>query len=240
MTTFVLVHGAWHGAWCWELVSEALEGMGHKVIAPDLPGMGADKTPLKDVSLASWADHVCGLIRPLGEKVVLAGHSRGGVVISEIAERIPESISRLAYVAAFLVPNGKTLSDMLTLSEPREVSKNAIDMREDGISSMIAAPRVGPIFYNTSKPALQARAASMLTPEPMMSFLTPVSVSEQRFGSVPRAYIECLQDNAIPVELQRAMQSALPCKPVITLDCDHSPFYSQPGKLAEALVKIAQ
>ena len=98
MTTFVLVHGAWHGAWCWELVSEALQGKGHKVIAPDLPGMGADKTPLKDVSLASWADHVCGLIRPLGEKVVLAGHSRGGVVIVDVDEepsridfdRVPE------------------------------------------------------------------------------------------------------------------------------------------------------
>lgn len=240
MATFVLVHGAWHGAWCWELVSETLEGMGHKVVARDLPGMGSDKTPLNEVSLVSWTDHICNLIEKQGEPVVLAGHSRGGVVISEVAERIPNLISRLAYVAAFLVPNGKTLADMVPLVEQREVAKNAIDMREDGISSTIASRRVGPIFYNTSSPALQARAASMLTPEPMMSFITPVSVTAERFGSVRRGYVECVKDNAIPIELQRLMRETLPCNPVITLDCDHSPFYSQPGKLADALVKIAQ
>ncbi len=239
MTTFVLIHGAWHGGWCWERVADLLELRGHRVLAPDLPGMGANKMPLAKVTLASWSDFVAGLVLATGERVVLAGHSRGGIVISEVAERVPQFISGLVYVAAFLTPSGKTLSDMLALGEAREVAKNAIDMREDGISSTIAPSRVGSIFYNTSPTALQSRAAQLLTPEPMMSFVTALSLSEGRFGSVKRAYIECLQDNAIPIEIQRAMQSALPCDPVITLDCDHSPFYSQPEKLAESFVKIA-
>jgi len=239
MTTFVLIHGAWHGGWCWDLVASELKTRDHRVVAPDLPGLGRDRTPLKDVSLASWADHVANLVRSQGEKVVLVGHSRGGLVISEVAERCPEAISSLVYLAAFLVPNGKTLQDMLALGEPREVAKDAVSMQPDGISSVIPIHRVGSIFYNTTSPELQARAANQLTPEPMMSFVTPVQVSNDRFGRVKRAYIECLQDNAIPIELQRTMQAFLPCSPVVTLDSDHSPFYSQPSQLADALVSIA-
>ena len=238
MATFVLIPGAWHGAWCWELVKAELETRGHNVVTPDLPGMGTSKTPLREVSLAIWADFVAGVIRSLHEPVVLVGHSRGGVVISEAAERAPGSISSLVYLAAFLAPNGKTLGEMQALGEPREIAKNAIDMQPDGISSTIAKNRVAPIFYNTSPEHLQIRAAEMLTPEPMMSFITPVQLTDARFGTVKRAYIECLQDNAVPIEVQRAMQVTLPCTPVITLDCDHSPFYSMPGTLADALQKI--
>jgi len=73
----------------------------------------------------------------------------------------------------------------------------------------------------------------------MMSFLTPVKTTADRFGRVKRAYIECLQDNAVPIELQRKMQSELPCRPVVTLDTDHSPFFSAPAALAGALLDIA-
>jgi len=239
MTTFVLIHGAWHGGWCWDLVARELKMRDHRVVAPDLPGLGQDRTPLKDVSLSNWADHIADLVRQQGERVVLVGHSRGGVVISEVAERVPEAISSLVYLAAFLVPNGKTLHEMLALGAPREVARDAVSMLPDGISSVIPLHRVGSIFYNTTSPDLQAHAASLLTPEPMMSFITPVQVSEARFGRVKRAYIECLQDNAIPIEIQRAMCKALPCNPVVTLDCDHSPFLSQPAQLADALASIA-
>jgi pimeloyl-ACP methyl ester carboxylesterase len=239
MTTFVLIHGAWHGGWCWDLVGRELKMRDHRAIAPDLPGLGDDCTPLKDVTIASWADHIANLVRQEREQVVLVGHSRGGVVISEVAERVPDAISSLVYVAAFLIPNGKSLHEMLALGEPREVARDAISMQPDGLSSVIPAHRVDSIFYNTTPPDLQARAANKLTPEPMMSFITPVQVSDARFGRVKRAYIECLQDNAIPIEIQRAMQKTLPCSPVITLDCDHSPFYSQPAALADALVTIA-
>lgn len=239
MATFILIHGAWHGGWCWERVAKELALRGHEALCPDLPGMGNDTTPLKDVSLALWADHVAGLASRQAEPVVLVGHSRGGIVISEVAERIPERIAQLVYVAAFLVPHGKTLSEMLALGEAREVAKDAIDMRADGISSTIARDRVGPIFYNTSPPELQAKAALALTPEPMMSFVTPLSLSMSKFGQVERSYVECLQDNAIPIGMQRAMQAALPCKTIVTLDCDHSPFYSKPAELCDALVSLS-
>ena len=240
MPTFVLVHGAWHGGWCWDLVGDALRAQGHAVIAPDLPGMGGDTTPLKDVSLSLWADHVSDLILQQPEPVVLVGHSRGGVVISEVAERIPHRISRMVYLAAFLVPAGKTLTDMLLLDAARDVARDAMVAQADGLSSVIPASRVAELFYNTSSPELQSRAAELLRPEPMMSFMTPLNLSDNRFGRVSRAYIECLQDRAIPIALQREMQRALPCNPVLTLDSDHSPFYSRPAQLTAALIRSGE
>jgi pimeloyl-ACP methyl ester carboxylesterase len=237
MSTFVLIHGAWHGAWCWEPVRLELGRMGHRVIAPDLPGLGQDTTPLEGLTLAGWAEHVADLIRGCDEPVVLVGHSRGGVVISEVAERIPDRISRLVYLAAFLVPTGKTLTDMLFLDAARDVARDAMVMQPDGISSVIPTERVAELFYNKTPAELQVRAAEKLRPEPMMSFMTPLSLTDSGFGSVSRAYVECLQDRAIPIGLQREMQRALPCAPVITLDSDHSPFYSQPAQLAAALLQ---
>jgi pimeloyl-ACP methyl ester carboxylesterase len=87
MARFVLVHGAWHGGWCWERIVPLLGAAGHEVLAPDLPGLGADRTPFAADVLAQWADFVAGLVRGAAEPAVLVGHSRGGLVISEAAER---------------------------------------------------------------------------------------------------------------------------------------------------------
>ena len=201
--------------------------------------MGSDQTPLAELTLAGWAAFVTELVTSIGEPVVLVGHSRGGVVISEVAERAPEAISRLVYLAAFLVPRGKSMREMLALSEPREVAVGAIVMGADGISSTIAPGKAGPVFFNTTSVALQARAEALLTPEPMMSFMTPLNLTHERYGRVNRAYVECLQDNAVPIELQRLMQKTLPCAPVVTLDTDHSPFCSAPELLVRALEQIA-
>jgi pimeloyl-ACP methyl ester carboxylesterase len=240
MATFVLIHGAWHGAWCWERVVPLLEQRGHRAIAPDLPGLGEDRTPLRDLTLETWTRFVSGVVESAGEPVVLVGHSRGGIVISEVAERVPHAIGTLVYLAAFLVPNEETLAAMLTLSPARPVAAGAVVMNGDGVSSTIAPGKVGPVFYNTTDRALQERATRSVSPEPMMSFAAPVRTSATRFGKVRRAYIECLQDNAIPIELQRLMREALPCDPVVTLDTDHSPFYSAPAQLADALDGIAR
>ncbi|HLY58890.1 MAG TPA: alpha/beta fold hydrolase, partial [Stellaceae bacterium] len=75
MSSFVLVHGAWHGKWCWEKLVPLLEAAGHEVLAPDLPGMGDDRTPAT-LSLAAWADFVARRIEDCAEPVILVGHSR--------------------------------------------------------------------------------------------------------------------------------------------------------------------
>ena len=92
MSTYLLIHGAWHGAWCWYKVIPRLERAGHRVVAPDLPSLGIDRTPVAQISLDTWTDSICGLLDAQDEPVILVGHSRGGILISQAAEKRPEKI----------------------------------------------------------------------------------------------------------------------------------------------------
>ncbi|MGE0741751.1 MAG: alpha/beta fold hydrolase [Hyphomonadaceae bacterium] len=238
MTTFAFVAGAWHGAWCWQLVTPLLEAAGHRAIAIELPGMGADTTPLAGVTLQSWARFVADRIEAEAEPVVLVGHSRGGIVISQAAEFAPTRIERLVYLAAFLLPSGQTLLGAASADRSEDMP-HVLVMAPDG-TSMIAPDALQPRFYNTTPAALVDRAAAWITPEPMWVLNEPLALSEACYGAVPRAYIETLQDNAVAHTLQRRMQAELPCERVITLDTDHSPFFSAPQTLADALLELAR
>lgn len=240
MATFILIHGAWHGSWCWERVVPLLSKMGHRVLAPDLPGMGEDSTPLDKITLDIWAKFVANLVSKQKEKVILVGHSRGGIVISQAAEYAPQNIGGLIYLSAFLIQSGGTLLDTLH-QHPRDPERPAdLIISSDNNTSTITAAAIRNTFYNTTSENWIHRAAAQMGPEPMTSFITPLALTDANFDQVPRAYIECLQDNAIPIELQRKMVSVLPCQQVTTLDTDHSPFYSAPELLAAQLADLAR
>ena len=97
-----------------------------------------------------------------------------------------------------------------------------------------------PTFYNKTSSEWAERALHLLSSaEPIVVYKTPVKITDDRFGRVPRAYIECLQDKAIPLDQQREMQKQLPCKYVLTLDTDHSPFFSAPSQLVICLIDLA-
>ena len=240
MATFVLIHGAWHGAWCWELLNPLLEEAGYRVVAPDLPGMGDDPTPLDKVSIESWAGSVADIVGAQPEPVILVGHSRAGIVISRAAELAPANLLGLVYLAAFMVRDGQTLEDVMRQIPPRPESVNSLEMSDDRRFSTIAPDAVERVFYNSSPPHLVARARALSGPEPMASFTTPLRVTEEGWGNVPRFYIECSQDRAITPELQRLMQVALPCHRTISMHTDHSPFYSAPAELAGHLRSFAE
>lgn len=239
MAAIVLVSGAWHGRWCWEKLEPMLEARGHQVIAPELLGMGSDPTPLSDVTLARWADQVAGIVRSQEAPVVLLGHSRGGIVISEVAERVPESIGLLVYLSAFLLRDGQTLGGKVAQASGGSRGSFAVP-GPDGKTTTVAREAVGTVLYNTTPPELVRRAEAALGAEPMQVFATPLHLSENRFERVSRAYIECLRDNAVPIALQRAMQADLPCSRVETLDTDHCPFFSAPDLLAGAIDRLTQ
>ena len=95
-------------------------------------------------------------------------------------------------------------------------------------------------FYSRCAEDDVALARARLVPEPVAVSHAPVSIDEARFGRIPRYYVECLRDRAIPVEVQRAMVAASPCHWVFTLDTDHSPFFSAPEGLAGALIDVAE
>ncbi len=124
MTTFVLVHGAWHGSWCWKRVRKELQTEGHDVFTPTLTGV-AERSHLisPQVNLDTHVADVVNLIRweELTD-VVLCGHSYGGCVITGVADRIPERLRALVYLDAFILENGQSLHDVL----PREVAEGQV------------------------------------------------------------------------------------------------------------------
>src|SRR5688500_8749013 len=111
MKTFILIHGSWHSSWNWHRVIPILERKGHRAIAVDLPGMGRDKTPINEVRFQKSVASICELIDSLDSKVILVGHSKNGIMISQAAEYRSDKIEKLIYLAAYLIPDGKTQSE---------------------------------------------------------------------------------------------------------------------------------
>lgn len=233
MATIMLIHGAWHGSWCWSEVRPALEAYGHRVLTPDLRGSGEDPDGVPDQPLSCWADQIAALVAAEPEPVVLVGHSRGGLVISEVAERLPERLCLLVYVAAFLLQDGEALQDIAQGAENAERFGAAFALKDSMLH--FSDDRAREFFYRRSPLDFVRTAQERLCPEPAAAFVTPIHVTKARFGSVPRAYVECIDDQAIPLATQRAMQATMPCATVVTLDADHSPFFSAPRALVAAL-----
>jgi pimeloyl-ACP methyl ester carboxylesterase len=234
----MLVHGASHGGWCWEKVKPLLEANGNRVCAPDLPGMGKDDTPPANVTLADNVEKLSRLLDKMDEPVVLVGHSLGGITISALAEARRRKLKALVYLCAILPQSGKTGRDMSGL-DPSAMWRLSRQVSPDGLTYTFARDRVPGLFYADVSPEDRYRAMERLRPQPLAISTTPVTLTEERFGSVPRWYIECIFDNALKIDLQRQMVKLTPCK-VITMECGHSPFYSNPEELVEHLEAIAR
>jgi pimeloyl-ACP methyl ester carboxylesterase len=237
LATFILIHGAWHGAWCWHKITPLLEAAGARVLAPDLPSMGEDVTPPNLVTLESWARFVADLIRQQPDPVVLVAHSRGGIVASRAAELVPERIRTLVYLAAYLLPPHATLAAEARLDADSLIPANMIPAAS-GLTCTVRASVIREAFYGRCDDADAEHARARLSPEPLKPLVTPLEITSERWGRVPRAYVETSFDRVISPAAQRRMQAALPCEPVFTLETDHSPFLSQPAALARILISI--
>jgi len=234
VTTFVLIHGAWHGAWCWRKLTPLLESAGHSVVAPDLPSMGADRTDPGSVTLDSWARFCADLVANQTESVVLVGHSRAGIVVSQVAELVPERVRRLVYVAGFMLPSGASLVEAARTDETSLMLANMIPVAR-GITCTLRPEVLREAFFGRCPDEDYEFARANLSPEPLMPLVTPLKLSVQRFGRVPRSYVECQHDRAVTLPAQRRMQQALPCDAVFSLDADHSPHFSRAAELAHLL-----
>jgi pimeloyl-ACP methyl ester carboxylesterase len=196
--------------------------------------MGNDKGDPRQVTLASWARFVADKVEAAEGPVLLVGHSRAGVVISQAAELVPDRIRRLVYLSAYLLPAGRTMAAEARADSNSLVAPNMVPS-DSGVTCTLRAEVIREAFYGRCTDADAAWAAAQLCPEPLKPLVTSPRVTDEHFGRVPRAYIECTADRAVTLESQRRMQAALPCDPVITLDADHSPFISDPEALAVAL-----
>jgi len=235
MSTFVLVHGAFHGAWCWYKVIAGLEARGHRAIAPDLPGHGLDRTPMEKCNLGLYVSTVVAAIEAEEEPVVLVGHSLGGLTVTQVAERVPERVRSVVYLTAMLAPDGQNGGDLNLITEDSpttqylEVSELAMTFRTEGLRE---------IFYHQCPAEDVALASLLASPEPTVIMEAPMRTTELNYGRVPRVFIECTEDQAIPIAKQREWYGVVPCQRVITMETDHSPFFSAPADLVAHLESI--
>jgi pimeloyl-ACP methyl ester carboxylesterase len=235
--TFVLVPGSWHGAWCWYKVATLLQKEGFNVVPLDLPGHGRDHTPIKEITLDSYVDAVCSVLnRSLG-RVTLVGHSRGGIVISQAAERCPEKIATLVYLAAFLIKDGQPMLQTALTDRDSLIVQN-LELNENEGWHMLKESAFKSALYGDCTEEDVELARSLLTPEPNVPVGTPLRLTQDKFGRVPRVYIETLKDRGISNSIQRMMYEDLPCEEVLAMNTSHSPFLSAPNELASHLTSI--
>src|ERR1700728_1880311 len=275
---FVLVHGAWHNHSPWDRVAPILEANGFAALTLDLPGAGANtiaptsltRRPFDPAAFAAEPSPIAGVTQQertravvaLVEeaallddgKVILVGHSAGGMTISAVAEQVPNRLAAVVYLAGFMVPYGMPLLAMLQhealssalapglfVGDPAAIGATRIHVgsTDEAYRSLLKAA-----FYGDVSESEFAHAASQLhCDEPNAGALAPSEITSGRFGAVPRHYIRCTRDRAIPLTGQDHMiatvDGAIGGKTTThTLESSHSPFLSQPANLSKILIDI--
>jgi len=240
MARFVLVHGAFGGAWCWQPVVAALEAAGHTADTLDLPGGGDDRTPVEEITLEACADRVRDVLDSRAEDAVLVAHSMGGVVATQAAGSDPTGIASLIFVAAFMPANGQSLLDLTRLPEGADdlIQASIVVEGDPPVATLANAAAVAAI-YNRCTEEQRTWAIRRRRPQAVAAFATPVSVDDAVLAGIPRSYVLTTQDRSIPPALQRRMIREHPCRRVIELDADHAPYLSATEDLVGALLELA-
>jgi pimeloyl-ACP methyl ester carboxylesterase len=238
MKTFILIHGSWHSAWNWHKVIPILEKQGHAAIALDLPGMGRDKTPIQEVKMQTTVAKICEIIDSIEGKVILVGHSKNGIMISQAAEYRPDKIEKLIYLAAYLIPNGKTQREY-SAQDSEGVLKPYVTLHPELNATTLQTEIYREGLYHDCDESITELAKLLLSHEPIESAITPLHLTDENFGKVPRFYIECTEDRAVTPFIQRKMYEETPCQKVYQMPTSHSPFFSQPQALVDIFCEIA-
>ncbi len=230
MADILLVHGSCHGAWCWYEVVPRLTARGHRVRVLDLPGHGADQTPIGQVTLEAYAQAIAVAC---ADQTVLVGHSMGGYAITAAALLVPDQITRLVYLCAYVPQDGVTLAQMRGKA-PTQPLLPAIRKAADGHSFTVDPALAPGIFYHDCTPEHVAFALPRLCPQPIAPTETALH-NLARIATIPRRYIRCLEDRTIPPAFQVTMTADWPEKEVQEMGCGHSPFFAAPDGLARRL-----
>jgi pimeloyl-ACP methyl ester carboxylesterase len=240
MARFVLVHGAFSGAWIWDLLIEELEALGHSGEAFDLPGLGTDRTPVGGCTLDAYAARLCEVLSANSQPALVVGSSMGGIVATQGAARCPERVEALVYAAAFIPKDGQSLLDLATSPEGAgdQVQANLTVSGEPPVGVMAAAAS-RQALYECCADAVAASAIKRQLPQAIAPLATPVSIPPSSIDRINKYYVICLRDRAIQPVLQRRMIRDNPCADVVEINTDHTPQLSRPKELAKALDQFA-
>jgi pimeloyl-ACP methyl ester carboxylesterase len=228
---FVLVHGAFHGKWCWSRVIPELEQLGYEAIAIDLPGHGERRSEV--ATLDGYRDAVLEVLMP---NDVLVGHSQGGTVITTVADAAQVPLAHLIYLASPIPAEGTSLGE--------ETAKGPIAMNMPGIEFSESefwfkdSESTAFFFYGDCSPEDQQWAFGQIHPQAIAPVMTPIHLKNFWTSSTPRSFIACLNDQSQALFSTETTVRRLKIRAARTMWASHSPFISRPRDLAELFVDI--
>ncbi|MBT3990603.1 MAG: alpha/beta hydrolase [Rhodospirillaceae bacterium] len=237
MTNFVLVHGAWHGGWCWRKIEGALRAAGHQVFAPTLTGLG-ERAHLAspDVVLSTHIQDVVGLIETEElSDVILVGHSYAGTVITGVAGRIPDRLKGLVYLDAFVPESGQSMQSMAISGRFEQMQQNAI---EAGDPIMIPPPSAD--FWSVIEADDVAWLNRRVTPHPINTYTEAVEYSGELKDVGPLTYIHAAGNKLGQFDRFAEMAEQSPDWHLETVPCGHEVMVDMPDELVEMLLAAAE
>ena len=230
----ILIHGAWHGGWCWDGVAKRLEKAGYTAISPTMPGHHKTDDRSK-IRLEDYIDTIMAAVNGVDGPVTLVAHSSAGFLIQSVAAKIPEKIEHLIFNNAFILADGKCQFDIV----PPDVAEGMIKAAEASPDHCV------PVLEDFIRHTLMADAATAkqdelirrLVPQPIALFTTPVDIKGSDTGRFKKTVLFCKNDCSLPDGAYLGMAQGLGMHDVIELDLGHEGLFTHPDLVADAIVR---
>jgi len=234
MTTFVLVHGAWHGGWCWRRVRERLARLGHDVFTPTLTGLGERSHLLRpDIDLQTHVQDILAVLHwERLDDVVLCGHSYAGLVVTEVAQLAAGLVRSLVFLDAHVPEDGKSMADYVTPDRRRALEDGAAAGMDDPLEPLSAQ-------WFGLNPTDRAWVDGFCTPQPRGTYATPVRITGAIAGIPKRTYIRATGYASEFFDASMARCAADPGYVIRRLACGHDAMIDDPDRLVALLIEAA-
>ena len=232
--TFVLVHGAFHGGWCWRQVAERLRAQGHTVFTPTQTGCG-ERSHLMSaaITLDTFVDDIAHvLIWEDLHEVVLVGHSFGGNAISGVADRMPERLRQLIYLDAAMLEGGQSMFDLL---DPQVVATRLAAAQASGGLSVAPPPAA---MFDIQDEALAKEVQARLTPHPLSTYTSPLKLAHPVANGLPAVYVQCTAPVFAGLQPARDWVRASGMK-TVELAAGHDAMITAPELLTDLLTQLS-
>ena len=231
---FVLLHGAWHGGWCWDGVIDEIVKAGHTAEAPTMPGHNPDDDR-SNIRFEDYVDKICSVLEQQSAPVVLVGHSSAGYIIQAVAPKVPDKLAQLIFLNAFILPDGKSQFDLVPpeaaegmTAAAKASPDNCVPVIEEFVREMLMA--------GESKEQ-QNVLIKRLVPQPFALFTTPVDTNDFNELRLPKSVVFCKDDVSLPPGAYLGMAQGLGEFDLIEVEGGHETLFTHPSVVAKGLLQ---
>ena len=231
---FVLLHGAWHGGWCWDGVIDEIVKAGHTAEAPTMPGHNPGDHR-SEIRFDDYVAEICRVLKQQNSPVVLVGHSSAGYMIQAAAPKVQDKLAQLIFLNAFILPNGKCQFDLVPpeaaegmTAAAKASPDNSVPVIEEFVRGILMAGE------STEK---QDALLSRLVPQPFALFTTPVDTNDFDALKIPKSVVFCKDDVSLPPGAYLGMAQGLGQFDLIEVEGSHEALFTNPGSVAKGLLQ---